>query len=263
MVVPVMPYRVAAFGLSDIGLVRQNNEDYWAELPELGLYALADGMGGHRAGEVASKLAIDTLCQVIEDSMGDDTDELSYEEAHGVIQLAIEHTNRAVYEMGQSEEDFKGMGTTLCCLLFHRKGLIYAHVGDSRIYRLRKGRLEQMTRDHSLLREMIELGQLSERQAEEFVYRNIITRAVGTEAEIDPSVHMADLQNHDIYMMCSDGLSDMLSVNEMEKILTKSTTIEEAGARLVKTAKENGGYDNVTVVLMQVSKHGTKDISRQ
>lgn len=262
MVVPVMPYRVSAFGLSDIGLVRQNNEDYWAAMPELGFYALADGMGGHRAGEIASKLAIDTLCETIESALGEESDELSFEEAHGVMQLAIEHTNRTVYERGQSNEDFRGMGTTLCCLLFHRKGLIYAHVGDSRIYRLRKGKLEQMTRDHSLLREMIELGQLSERQADEFVYKNIITRAVGTESEIDPSVHMADLQNHDIYLMCSDGLSDMLTVSEMEKILNKYKTIEEAGTKLVKTAKENGGYDNVTLVLMQVSKHGTKDLSR-
>lgn len=257
-----MPYRVSAFGLTDIGLVRQNNEDYWAELPELGFYALADGMGGHRAGEVASKLAIETLCEVIQNAFATDSDELSYEEAHGVMQLAIEHTNRVVYEKGQSNPDFKGMGTTLCCLQFHRKGLIYAHVGDSRIYRLRKGRLEQITRDHSLLREMIEMGQINENQAEEFVYKNIITRAVGTESELEPSVHMADMQNHDIYLMCSDGLSDMLSVNEMEKILTKYETIEEAGTKLVKTAKEKGGYDNVTVVLMQVSKNGTKDISR-
>ncbi len=262
MVVPVMPYRVAAFGLSDIGLVRQNNEDCWAELPALGFYALADGMGGHRAGEVASRLAIDTVCETMETALGENTDELSFEEAHGVMQLAIEHTNRVVYEKGQSDEEFKGMGTTLCCLLFHRKGIIYAHVGDSRIYRLRKGKLEQITRDHSLLREMIELGQLNEGQAEEFVYKNIITRAIGTESEIDPSVHMADLQNHDIFLMCSDGLSDMITVNDMEKIVTKSKTLEEAGARLVKAAKENGGYDNVTVVLMEVSKHGQKDLSR-
>jgi serine/threonine protein phosphatase PrpC len=261
MVVPVMPYKVSAFGISDIGLVRQNNEDCWASLDEVSFFALADGMGGHRAGEVAAKLAIDTLCEVINSAYSGNVEDLSFEEAHGVMQLAIEQTNRAVYDKAHTREEYKGMGTTLCCLQFHPQGLIFGHVGDSRIYRFRNKRLEQITRDHSLLRELVDLGQLNERQAEEFVYKNIITRAVGTESDIDPSVHMADLQNHDIYMMCSDGLSDMLSVAEMEHILNHSKTIQDAGKRLVINAKEKGGYDNVTVVVMQVNKtHGSKDI---
>lgn len=263
MVIPVMPYRVTAFGLSDIGLVRQNNEDTWAALEKLGFFVLADGMGGHRAGEVASKLAVETMCGAIESAFDGNIEDLSFEEAHGVVQLAIEVTNRAVYETGKECPEYRGMGTTLCCLQFHPKGVIYAHVGDSRIYRLRHNQLEQVTRDHSLIREMVDLGQIHEGHAEEYVYKNIITRAVGTEPEIDPSVHMVDIADNDIYMMCTDGLSDMLSIKEMERILNKDYPLDKASQHLVMNAKERGGYDNVTVVLIRVNKyHEPKGLSR-
>lgn len=259
-----MRYRVAAFGISDIGLVRHNNEDYWAAIPEINFYVLADGMGGHRAGEVAAQEAVKSLCSIVKKSlMKPEAKELSLEEVQGIIGMAIEHCNAVVYQMGRSDYALRGMGTTLCCLLFHPTGLICGHVGDSRIYRLRSRTLEQITRDHSLLFDLVETGQLDERQASEFMYKNIITKAVGTESFLEPSVHIQDLQQGDIYLMCTDGLSDMLSAKDIEIALNMNSSLEETGHRLVNTANARGGYDNVTVVLTKVEKeNASKDLSR-
>jgi protein phosphatase len=145
------------------------------------------------------------------------------------------------------------MGTTLCCLSFHPEGLIYAHVGDSRIYRLRQGQLEQLTQDHSLLRELIELGQLSEQQAEEFLYKNIITKAIGTELSVEPSVAQTNLEEGDVLLMCTDGLTDLVCRKEMQELLNRYPE-EEAVQMLVGKAKENGGYDNITIILVKVKE---------
>lgn len=264
MVVYTMPYKVVAFGISDIGLVRQNNEDVWAELPEYNFYVLADGMGGHQAGEIAAKEAVNALCHIIKKAFVSPEDsKISLEEARLIIEHAIEMVNGIVFKMGQKDRELKGMGTTLCSLLFHPKGLVYAHVGDSRIYRLRGNKMKQLTKDHSLLRELVDLGQLNEQQATDFLYKNIITKAVGTELYLEPSVHSCDVADEDIYMMCSDGLSDLLSKTEMENIVNKASTIQDAAKKLVKAAKDKGGHDNVTVVLAKVQEdHGSKDISR-
>jgi protein phosphatase len=253
MVVREIPYNVLAFGLSDIGLVRQNNEDVWAELPGLRFYVLADGMGGHQAGEVAAREAVTALCRIIQDTFAGQTEQIDIEDASAIIENSIEQVNFLVYRLGRSEVELRGMGTTLCCLFFHPKGLIYAHVGDSRIYQLRSGKLRQLTRDHSLLRELVDLGQINEQQAGDFLYKNIITKAIGTEASVEPSVHhLSEIINQDTYLMCSDGLSDLLSRAEIEDVLTQIPIPEDAAAELVSLAKEKGGHDNVTVVVIKV-----------
>jgi len=263
MVVYAMLYKVSAFGHSDIGLVRNNNEDYWSCLPEQHFFVLADGMGGHRAGEVASKESVAAMCDIVKSALGPDNEELTLEEMHGVIQLAIEQVNDIVHVMSKSNEDMRGMGTTLCCLYFHPQGLIYGHVGDSRIYRLRDGRLDQLTKDDSLVRELMEMGQIDDRVINEGLYKSIITKAIGTESYVEPSVHIADFSNHDIYLMCSDGLSDMLTLKEIEKILNTHKDVKKCVKALINAAKDKGGFDNVTVVLMKVQElHGNKDISR-
>lgn len=251
MVLQIMPYKVSAIGLSDIGLVRLNNEDFWAHLPDIGFYVLADGMGGHLAGEVAARETVNSLCDIVKKHLAS-REEFTLEETHGIIQIAIEQVNEIVYRMGQASQKLRGMGTTLCCMYFHPKGLIYANVGDSRIYRLRDQHLEQLTKDHSLLREMMDLGQLTESQAPDYLFKNIITRAIGTEPSVEPSVHITDVNDNDIYMMCTDGLSDLLSLHEIEDILNHTPAIQAATRKLVAQAKKNGGFDNVTVVTVKV-----------
>lgn len=252
MVVRAMPYKVTGCGLSDIGLVRQNNEDYWHLLPDLNFFVLADGMGGHRAGEVASEEAVKALCQIIEKAIGSEDTELSIEETNGILQFAIEHVNDVVYQKGQSDEDLRGMGTTICCLLFHPQGLVYGYVGDSRIYRFRNKKLEQLSVDHSLLRELVDLGQMNSESSADLLYKNILTRAIGTESSVESSVHTTEVMDQDIYLMCTDGLSDVVTRKEMERILTTQPSIEKATKKLVETAKDRGGYDNITVVLAKV-----------
>ncbi len=249
-----MPYKVTAYGISDIGLVRQNNEDAWAQLPELNFFALADGMGGHRAGEVAAKEAIKALCDHFKQTVAIAGPHLSLDEAYGLLQLSIEHANSTVYQLSQVDLELRGMGTTLCCIYGHPKGIIFAHVGDSRIYRLQNNSLEQVTKDHSLLRELVDLGQIDEKHAGDFLYKNIITKAVGTENLIEPTVHIGDIVDKDVFLMCTDGLSDMLTFKEMETILKENSDIETSAKKLVAKANEKGGYDNITIVIIKVNE---------
>ena len=263
MVVHLMPYKVLSVGISDIGLVRENNEDVWAKLPSQRLFILADGMGGHQAGEVASQETVKELCAILEKKLNIKDDTISLDIAREFIFEAIQEVNAHIYNMGRKDHELRGMGTTLCCLHFHHKGLVYAHVGDSRIYRLRNKKLYQLTKDHSLMRELIDLGQLNERQAEDFQYRNIITKAIGTEPDVEPSVRVTEVQDHDLYMMCSDGLSDLLSLNEIEQIMNKKIPFKEISQHLVDASKEKGGNDNITVVVAKVQEmHEHKDIPR-
>lgn len=258
-----MSLKISSCGLSDVGLVRQNNEDVWAELPDFHFFALADGMGGHQAGEVAAKEAIDTLCRLIKKSFK--TKPKSLEESKNLIRSAFEHVNAYIYKLGRSSSELKGMGTTLCSLYVQEDGVIYAHVGDSRIYRMRNGSLEQMTKDHSLIRELVELGQINEMQASDFLYKNIITRAIGTESIVETSIEITDIQSGDIYILCSDGLSDLLTLEEMNTIINEETLLFSAVKKLVDSSKAKGGHDNVTVVMVKITEDNeTKEnISRQ
>lgn len=259
----IMPYKISAFGLTDIGLVRHNNEDYWGVLEKLNFFVLADGMGGHRAGEIASKEAVYVLCRNVKNHF-DFNKEIDLENSCRLLKLSIEETNQAIYKLSRADPELRGMGTTLCCIYFHPKGIVYGHVGDSRIYRLRSGKLEQLTQDHSLLRELVDLGVLNNRQASEFLYKNIITKAIGTESSVEPTVHLDEVRDQDMYLMCTDGLTDMLTISEIEKILKEQRVIEETGHHLVDEAKKKGGIDNITIVLMKVDEtHERKDIPRQ
>lgn len=247
-----MRYNIAAVGLSDIGKVRQNNEDVWAEIPSLQFYVLADGMGGHQAGEVAAREAVDCLCALITDLHENTPGQVSLQELRRNISWIIEEVNAVVYQKGRSNQSLRGMGTTLCCMHFHKDGMVYAHVGDSRIYRLRNKKMIQLTKDHSLLRQLIDAGQVSEKRAPDFAYKNIITKAIGTEASVDPSVHSTQVEENDIYMMCSDGLSDLLSTKDIERVFNETTSITLAAKKLVDKANEIGGHDNITLVIAKI-----------
>lgn len=244
-----MLYKISAYGISDVGLVRQNNEDFWMQLKEDLFFALADGMGGHLAGEVASKKAVESLCLLFKEKFL--LSDQSLKSSKKLISESIEEINHAVYRMGRENEELRGMGTTLCCVFLHPQGIIVGHVGDSRVYRLRDGQLKQLTQDHSLLRELIELGQLSEVQAKEFAYKNIITKAIGTEPFVEPTVIISDAKAKDIILMCTDGLTDLLTHQEIQKIVAE-TPSREVSKKLVKAAKLKGGYDNITVIVIDI-----------
>lgn len=264
MVVHIMRYKVAAVGISDIGRVRQNNEDVWAQIPELQFYVLADGMGGHQAGEIASREAVQTFCALIKDLHQENDAPYSLQELRRNVSWIIEEVNAAIYKMGRADQELRGMGTTLCSLHFYQDGLVYAHVGDSRIYRLRHKHMVQLTKDHSLLRQLIDMGQVTEQRAPEFMYKNIITKAIGTEPSVDPSVHATHVEPDDIYMMCSDGLSDLLTTKEMEEVINHAESLQQAAQTLVDRANEMGGHDNITVVIAKVlPPDENTDIPRQ
>jgi protein phosphatase len=253
MAFQLMLYQISVYCISDIGLIRQNNEDFWKLLKNEQFFVLADGMGGHQAGEVASKKAVEHLCHLVQ-QQGD----LFRKEmvlAEQSLKEMIQEVNAIIYRLGREHPYLRGMGTTLCCIFLHAEGLVYAHVGDSRIYRLRHGKLEQLTQDHSLLRELIDLGQLSEQQAEDFLYKNIITKAIGTEPTVEPAVTHTSLETGDILLMCTDGLSDLVGCEDMQEIISQHSE-KEAAQLLVKKAKQKGGYDNITLILVKVQdKH--------
>lgn len=248
-----MSYKVSAYGLSDVGLVRHNNEDVWSYLPETNLYVVADGMGGHQAGEIAAKEAVFNLCSFFKKRKI--SPEANLEQCKQIIEDVIRETNTVVFQRSLLSDDLRGMGTTLCCILLRKDGLIYAHVGDSRIYRLRNKTLTQLTHDHSLLREMIDSGQLNEDQAEDFHYKNILTKAIGTEPYVDPAIDSDIVLIGDTLLMCTDGLTDMVDEKEIEKILSHSTSSKDAAEKLIKAAKENGGVDNITVIVAKIQEN--------
>lgn len=246
-----MNMALSAYGLSDRGLVRQNNEDYWSSVPEYHLYLLADGMGGHQAGEVAAREAVTFFCMQFREHF----EELLHptlEEASTLLKTTLERTNKFVLEMSRSHDLLRGMGTTLCLLQFFGDRALFSHVGDSRIYRLRNHTLEQLTQDHSLLREMRDLGTAID-PSKTAVFKNIITKAVGTDESLDVTVHVQLLQPNDVYLLCSDGLSDCLNSQEIEQCLNQPHTVEERVRALIHAAKAKGGYDNITVVLISCS----------
>ncbi len=254
-----MLFKVSSYGLSDIGLVRHKNEDVWNEIPEKKVFILADGMGGHRAGDVAAREAVKALVQILETSFASpSSDDKTLFGMGARIRLAIEDVNRRVYALGKTDEALRGMGTTLCCLHIHDEGIIYAHVGDSRIYRLRDGELEQLSEDHSLLRELVAAGQIREQNAGDFAYKNIITKAIGTEPIVEPSIEVTDAQEGDTFLLCSDGLSDPMSPEDIQETLNNSPSLQEAAAALIAGAKARGGSDNITVVLIRLQASDEK-----
>lgn len=233
-----MDISLESFGISDIGLIRSNNEDVFKALPDKRFYILADGMGGHNAGEIASSLALQSMCE----SLSDLPAEATVEEACWWLREAIAKANRTVFSQSRHRSEYAGMGTTLLCFVIVEDVLIYAHIGDSRLYRFRK-KLDQLTEDHSLLQAT---------GTEDVTVRNKITRAVGYLPTILPDIGVIPLYKKDIYLLCSDGLSDYVEKNTISTLLSSPLSLEEMGKKLVSSALENGGNDNITLLLVKV-----------
>lgn len=255
--------RLICAGLTDVGMAREHNEDNFYLSQEEALCIVADGMGGHRSGEVASQMAIDEIvAYYTETTNGHDPDEdLSFwpfrrkrpehrEEKRLVA--SITRANRIIHEAAAENEAYHGMGTTIVGMYFLEEGLYVAHVGDSRAYRLRNGELEQLTEDHSLANEYVRMGILKKSDVPNFPYKNVITRAVGLAEAVEVETRFFTHEVGDIYMLCSDGLSDPVTDDDMRRIVLDAEGDLEAACReLVTEANRNGGPDNVTVVLAQ------------
>ena len=239
------------YGLTDEGLVRDHNEDYISWSPETGLVILADGMGGHNAGEVASELAVSSINEALEEVLSPEIKDSCDMDFKEVVHEAVVYANEEINSHAKEHPECNGMGTTIVMTLFYKDSVILASVGDSRIYRFRKGELKQVTTDHSLVQEMIDNGYMSEEEALNSTNRNLITRALGIAEEVKIDVLQDSFEKDDIYLLCSDGLSDMINDDQIFSVLVKSRQdLKRASEELVKQAKDNGGHDNVSVILV-------------
>ncbi len=229
-------------GASDTGRKRRRNEDAYVVAPPL--FAVADGMGGAQAGEVASRLAKAAL---------EDTDSGALSGSARVTSL-IQEANRRVYERSNADPSASGMGTTMTVALVEGGIVTFGHVGDSRAYLLRDGRLEQLTEDHSLVNELLKSGKLSPEEAETHPQRSVITRAVGTDPDVDVESFTVDAQEGDVFLICSDGLTDMVADEDIFDLLERNQRdLDRATKALVSAANRGGGVDNITVVAFAIA----------
>lgn len=235
--------------LCDPGRVRAENEDCVATRSEIGLAVLADGMGGHQAGEVASRMAVDLITEYFAQSgIGKrKTDKLQ------TLAEAIQKANTAIYQSAQVRDDYKGMGSTVVVAVFVGKQLCIGHVGDSRLYRLRDGKLEQLTKDHSVVQELVNRGLFTPEEARQSMAKNLVTRALGVDPTIEPETADTTVEPDDLYLLCSDGLTDVVSDEQITDILQREgNDLDVAVKRLVERANEAGGPDNVSAILVRV-----------
>jgi serine/threonine protein phosphatase PrpC len=246
--------------LTDPGRVRDHNEDCIESRPSIGLYVLADGMGGYNAGEVASGMATSLIADGLEEAwqpreiarMGrEDSKSLSEK----LIREQITRANSAIFTTSQNNPECAGMGTTLVVCQFYDNFLTVAHIGDSRLYRLRGDAMEQVTRDHSLLQEQLDSGLITPEEAKLSQNKNLVTRALGIDPSVDPEIHVHETRPDDIYLLCSDGLSDMVDDEEIRlTLITLRQNLSLTAQQLIQAANDNGGRDNISAMLIRVAE---------
>jgi PPM family protein phosphatase len=241
------------FSATDTGRARNNNEDSVAIQEESALIVLADGMGGYNAGEVASGMVTSFIKAELGRWLQEAAGTASDTDVRRAMDICVDNANRAIFNAANSNPQYAGMGTTLVVGAFREGRLLLGHVGDSRGYRMRGGRLAQITHDHSLLQEQIDAGLITPEQAAFSANKNLVTRAVGVEDTVLLETHLHDLLPGDIYLLCSDGLSDMLDDDSIAQVIqTNDSSIEAIGHALINAANEAGGKDNIAVVLVRV-----------
>ena len=243
---------------TDPGMVRSHNEDSIAADAANGLVVLADGMGGYNAGEVASGMAttviITEMRQLLTGVKPHDVDQATSEEvAARLVREQVLKANTSIYQAAQSQPQYAGMGTTLVVCLFYDNRVLVAHLGDSRLYMLRDGKFKQVTRDHSLLQEQIDSGIITAEQAKKAAHKNLVTKALGIDATVEPEIHEYATKPGDVYLLCSDGLCDMVEDEDIGMTLQAlGANLKLAAQQLVQMANDNGGRDNVSVILVRV-----------
>jgi protein phosphatase len=237
----------------DTGRARSNNEDAVALDPEVGLAVLADGMGGYNAGEVAAQMATGFVRDELGRWLRQAGAQASYAEVRRAMDICVDNANRAIFNAAHANPQYSGMGTTLVVAVFRGERLLLGHVGDSRGYRLRGGRLQRITRDHSLLQEQIDAGLITPEQAAFSLHKNLVTRAVGVEDTVLLETHEHDLQGGDLVLLCSDGLSDMVDDGGIALLLQAHAALSDGADALISAANEAGGRDNISVVLARAA----------
>lgn len=273
-----MTLAVEIAGKTDIGCVRTNNEDNLGWDARYGVFVVCDGMGGQAAGEVASKLAVDEMLKYFRESAskapeagssdGDSAKDDSSVTANASremggsaipakpgsaeLKAAIDEANRAIYDAAHQEDSRSGMGTTIVAVLIKGNALAIGHVGDSRIYMVRQGEIEQLTQDHSLVMEQVRLGYITAEQAETSELQNVILRALGSEEAVQADVEDLLALKDDVFLLTSDGLTRHLRDEEILKIIEESPSLETACNELIRTAKDRGGQDNITCLLLRM-----------
>lgn len=240
------------YGLTDVGVKRENNEDS-ISVPQnsdgIKLFILADGMGGAKAGEKASQLAIQTIRDYVR--LNFIKIERTKEEIEEVIRKAMVEANKKVYELSMEYKEFSGMGTTVVVVLIYRGRLYIGHIGDSRVYRLRQSVLRQLTKDHSYVQELLRQGTITIEEAKNHPQKNVLLKALGCDRDIMPDVITKGFVKGDVILMCSDGLTNMVDDKKIYEIIMKNTSdLKVACKMLIDTANENGGIDNVSAIII-------------
>ncbi|OQX27614.1 MAG: hypothetical protein BWK80_04445 [Desulfobacteraceae bacterium IS3] len=281
--------KISFFGKTDVGLERTNNEDAFSICPEKGFCLVADGMGGEAAGEVASRIFAETAVEVFSETGGalekilgqisrllgfpeklpsndlsSETDSpvdaakfsRSKEETLSLIECAFRLSNKRILKHVRQYPEHRGMGCTAELLAFFNQGFVFGHIGDSRIYRFKDGECPQISRDHSFVQKQIDAGIISPEQARTHPYRNVILRAVGIEKNLNPDFESGEIFPGDIFLLCSDGLSDMVEDMQIQEVLASEDGLAEKADKLVDLAKAAGGVDNITLVLCEISQDG-------
>lgn len=239
-------------GLTDPGRVRLKNEDSIATWPEGGLAVLADGMGGHQAGEIASRIAVDVITRHFMDVFAR-AKRSGASIGTSAITESIELANRAILDTARTQSEYAGMGSTIVVAVFREGKIAVGHVGDSRLYRFRGGRLKQLTQDHSVVQELVARGMYTPEEARQSVGKNLVTRALGVDPDVAVDVSEHEAQDADLYLLCSDGLNDVVSDTEIERILEQpQQTLDATVGILVSLANQRGGPDNISVILVDV-----------
>ena len=252
------------FAKTDRGLVRENNEDAVALDTACGLAVLADGMGGYNAGEVASGMATESLRIELGRWLAGQGRRASTREVRSMMEVCVDAVNESIYESARQRAEYAGMGTTLVVGVFQPDArLVLGHIGDSRCYRLRDNTLQQATRDHSLLQEQLDAGLITSEQAAVAAHHNLITRALGVELGVQLEVNEYKVAANDLYLMCSDGLSDMVDDHTIAAILARSDSLASRAQALVDAAHAGGGRDNISVLLVQAGGAGGGGVERK
>ncbi len=250
-----MALRIEVAGETNVGMKRTHNEDNFSIIEDAGLYIVADGMGGHASGEVASKMAVDSMKDFFSSTAQDPERTWPYKmdrskgyEENRLI-TGIKLANLRIYESAQRDPRQRGMGTTIVTMFAVEDGVYVAHVGDSRGYRIREGKIEQLTEDHSLLNDYIKMKRLTPEEIANFPHKNVIVRALGMKDTVKVDTRFEQPHAGDTYLLCSDGLSGPVTDPDMLDIVTSSADLKTAASRLIQRANEHGGPDNISVVL--------------
>ncbi|TVR02563.1 MAG: Stp1/IreP family PP2C-type Ser/Thr phosphatase [Deltaproteobacteria bacterium] len=246
-------------GQTDVGRKRGHNEDNFLILADYNLFLVADGMGGHSAGEVASLMAVESVAEFFKDTAEDQDVTWPFKQDKGLsweenrLSTGVKLANLRIHESAASNSERRGMGTTLVCTYFSRKNVIIGHVGDSRVYRIRDRKIEMLTEDHSLLNDYLKMKELTQEEIDNFPHKNVIVRALGMKESVQVDVITDSPRIDDIYLLCSDGLSGMIEDPEvLQCVLDANGDLKDACQRLIDAANANGGVDNITCALIKV-----------